>query len=90
MGQAICNEEIPNPTSFLYIRTMRVAGGRRTGVVVASVVIAVSQQSHYIWLRWGDMGNGGPQVNKHGMSLKRICVYLDRKRKSELPIQWVI
>ena len=58
MGQAICNEEIPNPTSFLYIRMMRVAGGRRTGVVAASVAIAVSQQSHYIWLRWGDMGNG--------------------------------
>ena len=58
MGQAICNEEIPNPTSFLYIRMMRVAGGRRTGVVAASVVIAVSQQSHYIWLRWGDMGRG--------------------------------
>ena len=33
---------------------------------------------------------GHPQVNKHGMSLKRRCVYLDRKRKSELPIQWVI
>ena len=58
MGQAICNEEIPNPTSFLYIRMMRVAGGRRTVVVAASVVIAVSQQSHYIWLRWGDMGSG--------------------------------
>ena len=58
MGQAICNEEIPNPTSFLYIRMMRVAGGRRTGVVAASVVIAVSQQSNYIWLRWGDMKSG--------------------------------
>ena len=58
MGQAICNEEIPNPTSFLYIRMMRVAGGRRTRVVAASVVIAVSQQSHYIWLRWGDMESG--------------------------------
>ena len=58
VGQAICNEEIPNPTSFFYIRMMRVAGGKRTGVVAASVVIVVSQQSQYIWLRWGDMGNG--------------------------------
>ena len=82
MGQAICNEEIPNPTSFLYIRTMRVAGGRRTGVVAASVVIAVSQQSHYIWLRWGDMGSGGPRVNKPGMSLRRT-IFLDRKQKCE-------
>ena len=47
-----------NRTSFLYIRMMRVAGGKRTGVVAASVVIVVSQQSQYIWLRWGDMGNG--------------------------------
>ena len=57
MGRAICNEDIPNLTSFLYIMMMRVAGGRRTGAVAASVVTA-GQQSHHIRLRLGDMESG--------------------------------
>ena len=53
------------------------------GVVVGSVVTVGSQQSHkYIWLRWGDVGSGGPQVNKSGISLRRT-IFLDRKGKCE-------
>ena len=50
------------------------------GVVVGSVVIVGSQQSHkYIWLRGDDVGSGGPQVNKSGYHWEEQLFLIERE-----------